>query len=85
MDNARVTQQEIVSPKFSAWRWRDSSSQPISRTWVYATSSSSGLQNRPSRMKFLTMPISSCNAYIQLSIRSLLKTCSGSLLIGWRD
>jgi hypothetical protein len=36
-------------------------------------------------MKFLTMPISSCNAYIQFWIRSLLKTCSGSSLIGWRD
>jgi hypothetical protein len=31
------------------------------------------------------MPISSCNPYIQFSIRSLLKTCSGSSLIGCRD
>jgi hypothetical protein len=36
-------------------------------------------------MKFLTMPIGSCNSYIQFSIRSLLKTYSGSSLIGWRD
>jgi hypothetical protein len=33
----------------------------------------------------LTMPISSCNAYIQFSIKSLSKTCSWSSLIGWRD
>jgi hypothetical protein len=28
------------------------------------------LQNRPYRMKLLTMPINSCNIYIQFSIRS---------------
>jgi hypothetical protein len=33
----------------------------------------------------LAMLISSCNAYIQFSIRPLLRTCSGSSLIGWRD
>jgi hypothetical protein len=33
----------------------------------------------------LTMPISSYNIYIQFSIRSFLKTYSGSSLIGWRD
>jgi hypothetical protein len=76
------TQQEIVSRQFSAWRWHGSRSQPRVRTWVHATSESLGLQNRSSRMKFLTMPISSCNAHSQFSIRSLLKICCGSSEIG---
>jgi hypothetical protein len=46
------TQHEIVSPKFSAWRWRSSRRQPIVRTRFHAISGYSGLQNRPSRMKF---------------------------------
>jgi hypothetical protein len=44
-----------------------------------------GFAEQATRMKFLTMPIGSYHAYIQFSIRSLLKTCSGSSLIGWRD